>query len=951
MFAEMMRSILDEIPDVVLIADITTLRIDFANRAAQKLTGLSLEQLQTRQLADLISEQQPGNTAEQINRVAAGKMTAIEFDAALHGTQYPIPPQFAWKLSRLVLDHTPYLLCIGRDISMRSALERESATLYSALVTGLSDLMFRITKDGIYRDFHVPESTGLRSPQPEHIIERKVEEIMPDDVTQIAMPAIKKTVETGQVQTVEYAIQEEDKVHYYEARFVPSLPGEIIAVVRDITEKKKETETLERSERLIRALLNASKDAAILLDPGWRIQAINEEAAQRLGNTVENMIGTDIGDYFSYEVWKRRQTYGAEMLRTRQPIEFEDTRDEHIVANRVTPLFDQNGGITHVAIFSQDVTRQRADEQLLERKSALLKGVAEATQRLLVPGDHDAAITDAIAIVGQAAQVDRVYVFENHTAPQTNDHLLSQRYLWTSTDIPENCQKPTYIDRTWVQNGLGRWYNTLSNGGIISGLVQELPDREREILENAGGQLSLLAVPIFVDRVFWGFISFDDCHTPRKWTPDEINTLQTMAANLGTAISRQQTEIELRRERDFADTLRKVGNILSLTREPHSLLEELLEQIQLVIPYDTASAMLLEGNNARVVATKGLERYGFTKDNPPQTLFPVPKTPYMQLMIQHHQPYVSPSVHNDPAWATLPQVHWIQSWLGAPIVYDDVVRGFFSLDSTQENFYSEEHIPLIHSFALQAAIALKNAEYVNDIKTLEQIKTEIIRIASHDLRNPVSRIREFATQLHTELMPQLTAKQNEALQYTLAATHDMSHIIDNILSLDRIEAQHRNAQPIFWNELLHQAVESVRDELQRHAHDLTLNLAPELPVSRGNPFKLERAIHNLIHNAVKYTPAGGKITLRAYVKPYGAKTTVAVEVEDNGIGIPPELHAQLFQPFYRAQQPGTENIPGTGLGLSMVKSVIEEHNGSIYFDSVPGQGSLFGFWVPVIGSA
>ncbi len=950
MFAEMVRNIFDEVPDMVLIVNITTLRIYFANQVTCNLTGLSSEQIQTQYLPDLFAEQEPDNAPAEIIRVAAGQIAEFEYEAALNNA-HPHATRFALKLSRLVMEQIPYLLCIGRDISERTSQQRESSILYAALVNGLSDLMFRITEDGIYRAFHIPESTGLRRPHPEHIIEKHVKEVVPEDVAQVALPAITKTIKTGEVQTVEYAIQEADKLRHYEARFVPSLPGEIIAVVRDITERKKEAETLERSERLIRALLNASPDSAILLDSNGHIQAINQVAAQRFAQTVEQMLGGQIADFIPPDIWAVRLQHGQKMLAQRDTVEFEDARAGFILANRVAPIFDPNGDIVYVAIFSRDITQQRANEHLLERKSALLEAVAAASQRLLMPGDYDQAINDAIAIVGQTVEVDRVYVFESHHDPKTGEALLSERYLWTSPHIPDRCRKPPYINRPWIKNGLARWHETLSQGGIINERVRELPDRERAILENAGGQLSLLAVPIFVDQVFWGFISFDDCRTGRDWTPDEINTLQTMSASLGSAITRQHTELDLLKERNLAHRLRKLGNALSLTREPRSLLEELLEQIQDVIAYDTASAMLLTGNTAHIVTIKGFEQFGLSLDNLPRSTFSIAEMPYMQRMIQNHQPYVSPSILNDPTWANLSEVHWIRSWLGAPIVYDDVVRGFFSLDSTEENFYTEEHIPLIQSVALQAAIALKNAEYVTDIKNLEQIKSEIIRIASHDLRNPLSRIREFVTQLHSELMPNLTSKQNEALQHTLAATRDMSHIIDNILSLERIEAQHHAAQPIFWSELIHQAVESVREELLRHAHTLTVHLAPELPVSRGNAFKLERAIHNLLHNAIKYTPPRGQITLRVYLKPYGIQTTVAIEVEDNGIGIPPEQHAQLFEPFYRAQQPGTKNIPGTGLGLSMVKSVIEEHNGSIYFDSVPGQGSLFGFWVPVIGSA
>ncbi|MCD4685073.1 MAG: HAMP domain-containing histidine kinase, partial [Anaerolineae bacterium] len=148
-------------------------------------------------------------------------------------------------------------------------------------------------------------------------------------------------------------------------------------------------------------------------------------------------------------------------------------------------------------------------------------------------------------------------------------------------------------------------------------------------------------------------------------------------------------------------------------------------------------------------------------------------------------------------------------------------------------------------------------------------------------------------------------------------------------------------------EIIKQAVAAAQNELKIHNHTLEVDCPPDLPVIRGNPIKLERAIYNLIQNAIKYTPSPGEIKVRAYIKPYGPRSTIAVEVRDNGIGIPLDQQERLFQRGFRAHQPGTEHIQGTGVGLSTVKTTVEEHSGNIYFDSTPDEGSMFGFWIPL----
>jgi signal transduction histidine kinase len=175
----------------------------------------------------------------------------------------------------------------------------------------------------------------------------------------------------------------------------------------------------------------------------------------------------------------------------------------------------------------------------------------------------------------------------------------------------------------------------------------------------------------------------------------------------------------------------------------------------------------------------------------------------------------------------------------------------------------------------------------------------------------------------------------------------MSQIITDLLSLERIEARFREAEQVHWHTIVEQAVTAVQVELHNRDHTLTVEYPPDLPAIWGDAIQLRQAMVNLLSNAIKYTPPGGQITFRVFRREYAGRLTVAVEVEDNGIGIPPEQQANLFQPFYRAQQRGTGNIPGEGLGLSVVKTAVEHHRGKVYFDSEPGEGSLFGFWVPV----
>jgi len=169
----------------------------------------------------------------------------------------------------------------------------------------------------------------------------------------------------------------------------------------------------------------------------------------------------------------------------------------------------------------------------------------------------------------------------------------------------------------------------------------------------------------------------------------------------------------------------------------------------------------------------------------------------------------------------------------------------------------------------------------------------------------------------------------------------MEDLISDILDMERIEAGiGRRVEPLDWGELVRDVIDELT-ETPRHA--ITLDTQADLPTVWGDRVQLRQALVNLIGNAIKYTPTGGRITVRSRE----ADEELLVNVEDNGLGIPADRLPNLFKRFYRAKQPGTEAIGGTGLGLSLVKAVIEGHSGRVWVQSQENKGSTFGFALPL----
>jgi two-component system sensor histidine kinase/response regulator len=232
------------------------------------------------------------------------------------------------------------------------------------------------------------------------------------------------------------------------------------------------------------------------------------------------------------------------------------------------------------------------------------------------------------------------------------------------------------------------------------------------------------------------------------------------------------------------------------------------------------------------------------------------------------------------------------------------------------------------------------------VSELEQLKTDMIRIAAHDLKTPLMAMLNYAQFLQNDTNNPLEDYQQGYVQEVVDGVWRMRRIITDILSLERIQetAEDRYEQTTDLTEQLSNALEG----LPPPDRNLTLSTnAPDTEVLvKGDPSQLREATTNLITNAIKYTPDGGKIVVSLAVEDGNA----VLLVQDTGYGIPEELQERLFKPFYRVPLRETRQIGGTGLGLHLVHNIIQRHSGELIFQSVYGEGSTFGFRIPLLNS-
>jgi len=233
---------------------------------------------------------------------------------------------------------------------------------------------------------------------------------------------------------------------------------------------------------------------------------------------------------------------------------------------------------------------------------------------------------------------------------------------------------------------------------------------------------------------------------------------------------------------------------------------------------------------------------------------------------------------------------------------------------------------------------------VTHLKNLEQWKSEAIESAAHDLRNPLNALKG-ALNLLESLLRDPAPDQRECLNMMRVSAERMSALIEQLLNLELAEG---GADMVRARLTLRQVLEAVVEEFKLLAEGKQIQLefagAPATALVLGDAAWLHRAAANLVSNAIKYTSEGGRVVV-GYREDSGMGI---VEVTDTGPGIPREAQARLFERFYRVRTEATRRAPGAGLGLAIVKTIVERHGGRVWVSSEEGQGSTFGFAVPLV---
>jgi hypothetical protein len=680
-------------------------------------------------------------------------------------------------------------------------------------------------------------------------------------------------------------------------------PYAVVASLVDITTTKTSADMLAKSEQRYRHMFEHNSATQLLINPNnGKIVQASPGACQFYGYSPEQFQTLNIADLNTLPQSEIQAEMDLARYEKRNFFEFR----HRLASGEICDVDVYSGPVeidneTYLYSIVQDVTERKRIEQTLRENEARYRAVVN----VLTEGVILQAVDGTIIASNTSAE---------HILGLSSDQIKGR----TSTDP--------------------RWQAVHEDGSPFPGeghpsmiaLQTGEPQNNRVMgVHKPNGELT------------WISINAQPLVSPGESMPYAVATSFT------DITERVQFETALNRHVQQLETLRKVATVLTENLDLQRTISVSLASSVEASKADRGYIALLEQNQLRIVQVQGV--YPWRNDPQPVDLM----GDLSRRVLQTGQPELAaPLTASDTG-----------SQIGCPLVVQDRVIGIIMLETDHAELFTTDAFDFVQVLVGRIAVAIENARLYSlsqqqiielkalydKVSSLEQLKSDMIRIGSHDLRNPLGLVAGFTELLKMDLWESLTVDHQHMLDQIQKGTERMIHITSDILSLERIDStSNQPMASLDLGDLVGMAFHELKEQSQAKDQEYLLDLeAADSPlIVSGDEAQLYEALTNLIGNAIKYTPNNGQIKLTLKT----AEDQAVFTVKDTGHGIPLAMQARLFQPFFRAKTEDTRDIDGTGLGLHLVKNVIERCNGTIIFQSTQGEGSTFGFKLPLVAS-
>jgi len=575
--------------------------------------------------------------------------------------------------------------------------------------------------------------------------------------------------------------------------------------------------------------------------------------------------------------------------------------------------------------------------------------------------EQQTAISEILRVIsGSPTDVQPVLDAIAERAARLCDAAAASMYLTDGNVLRHLASKGPSPDPVGSVEALPINRDSISGRALLEGKTIQVGDMQaegadyplsHEIAQRLGHR-TVVVTPLYREGQPFGTILLRR-EEVRPFTDREIALLRTFGDQAAIALENvrlfNETKDALEQQRASGEVLTAISSSIADTKP---VFDVILQSCQRLFAGDIVGVMLVRDDNLLDVASyagQGLDEL--------RKIFPLPlaEASVSGRAIVEQRVVAYPDV-DAPDTPTLTRklagIVGFRSIVAAPMIFEGRGIGALWVGRSFPGAFTDKHLALLRTFAEQAVIAIQNARLFREIQdksrqleVANQHKSEFLANMSHELRTPLNAIIGFSEVLLERLFGELNEKQDDYLKDIHSSGRHLLQLINDILDLSKVEAGRMDLDIATFDlpSAISNAMTLIRERAQRHGIALGLDADAQLGEIVADERKFKQILLNLLTNAVKFTPDGGRIDVRARRD----AENVTVGVHDTGIGIAPEDQEAVFEEFRQVGRSYTSKQEGTGLGLTLTRKFVELHGGRIWLESEPGKGSTFTFTIPV----
>jgi signal transduction histidine kinase len=471
------------------------------------------------------------------------------------------------------------------------------------------------------------------------------------------------------------------------------------------------------------------------------------------------------------------------------------------------------------------------------------------------------------------------------------------------------------------------------------------------------GVRSVLSVPLKIKRELIGFIYV--ANRAGGFSERELRLLEILATQAAETVVNARLFATIQAQAEREAVVNRLLLSLQHGSEPHEKVREVIERVGEVLDLDRCVAVLFADD-------KHNDFYGewCAEGVEPVTDWPEvrERSPVRYALRTTRRPQVVSDVSAHPLAEgnrELLERTRVKSLIVVPVMHLGRVIGSISGHQTRaRREWSEDDVDLLVAVATHVGATLENARLIGELREANRLKDQFLATLSHELRTPLTAINGWVEMLsEREELLRGDGDLADGIRAISTSAMSLTQLINELLDLSRIQRGvlrlHRDLLDI--NELVRGAERTVRQDARARQHELRLELSPGLPPTIADAQRVQQVLWNLLSNSIKFTPKGGRVYVRTRLSQDSSPGEdgtrprwIEVEVEDTGEGIPADFMPHIWERFRQADSTATRRHGGLGIGLSLVKELVEAHGGRIEAESEEGHGSRFTVRLPVI---